>query len=294
MTGKISTSPFFPTGIFEQQGHTFVVRGFYRGIDGRALSDPDIEIPYVPFDTLLCNYLTRYVVFGDLDFDNPGNIVFARHSSLTPEVIIHIGTLPSSLSPFSHTPTLAHFRSPALLPNLSYPPRLLITLFLCRLLSPSQTARTSCQMSVPCLSSTNQDGPQVPPSSSFYLFSHTLLLSSPYFLQNRLPMPSILPLFSRLSPHFPPIQGEPIPGTLEWRREMCRLHTPERFFKRLIHGENPLLSYMRRSHGHQELMSVEIPEKFLRWEEVDAERVWDEEREREMEKEEEGDLPECC
>jgi hypothetical protein len=58
--------------------------------------------------------------------------------------------------------------------------------------------------------------------------------------------------------------GEPIPGTIEWRNEMCQLHTPDRFFKRMVHGDNPLLSYMRRTHSLNDLMSVEIPQQFVR------------------------------
>ena len=57
--------------------------------------------------------------------------------------------------------------------------------------------------------------------------------------------------------------GDPIPGSLAWRKEMSGLHTPERFFKRAVNSENPLLSYLTRKMDPDDLARLEIPKDFL-------------------------------
>jgi len=70
-------------------GMPYVLRRFYRGYDGRALLKGAI-LPEVSREELVKDYALRYVLFGDLDFDNPGNVIFTRHSQLTPKTTVHI------------------------------------------------------------------------------------------------------------------------------------------------------------------------------------------------------------
>jgi hypothetical protein len=156
-------------GLFEKHGLTFICRRFYKGTDGRVLLEKKAEMPVVKLDTLLKNYAIRYVVFGDLDFDNPGNILFTRHSSLTPEVLLNI------------------------------------------------------------------DGEDIMPDEG----------SMQQFLESKWK------------------KGDPIPGSLQWRREMSDSHTPTRFFKRMVNSDNPLLSYLRRTMDFDEIMELEIPPTFI-------------------------------
>tara|TARA_R110002050_G_scaffold295730_1_gene454905 strand:- start:1176 stop:1766 length:591 start_codon:yes stop_codon:yes gene_type:complete len=69
-----------------------IFRYLLLGSDGRFLGlHPGQDgLPKVELDTLVKNYALRYIVMGDLDFHNPGNILFARHSSLTPETLLNI------------------------------------------------------------------------------------------------------------------------------------------------------------------------------------------------------------
>ena len=62
---------------------SFFLLSPFLGIDGRALGEGSVEYPDVPLTTLVENYAFRYILMGDLDFNNPGNILFSRHSSLT-------------------------------------------------------------------------------------------------------------------------------------------------------------------------------------------------------------------
>lgn len=77
-----------------------VVRRFYKGMDGRFVIQneipDDIKKQLQPL-SLVKFYALRYALLGDLDFHNPGNVIFTRHSDLTPKVLLHIdgeGILP--------------------------------------------------------------------------------------------------------------------------------------------------------------------------------------------------------
>jgi len=73
-------------------GLPYLIRRFYRGVDGRALLSETTRacLPIIDNETLVKNYALRYVLFGDLDFDNPGNILFIRSSALTQKTLLHI------------------------------------------------------------------------------------------------------------------------------------------------------------------------------------------------------------
>eukprot|EP00009_Paramoeba_aestuarina_P013446 CAMPEP_0201541840 /NCGR_PEP_ID=MMETSP0161_2-20130828/71692_1 /ASSEMBLY_ACC=CAM_ASM_000251 /TAXON_ID=180227 /ORGANISM="Neoparamoeba aestuarina, Strain SoJaBio B1-5/56/2" /LENGTH=155 /DNA_ID=CAMNT_0047949403 /DNA_START=758 /DNA_END=1225 /DNA_ORIENTATION=+ len=58
--------------------------------------------------------------------------------------------------------------------------------------------------------------------------------------------------------------GTPIPGSLKWRQEMSKLHTPDRFFRRMMNSENALLSYIRRIiPDYEELAALELSRDFM-------------------------------
>lgn len=70
-----------------------VLRRFYKGMDGRFVIENDIPdeiMKQLRPISLVKYYALRYVLLGDLDFHNPGNIIFTRHSDLTPKVLLHI------------------------------------------------------------------------------------------------------------------------------------------------------------------------------------------------------------
>ena len=83
--------------------HTCVIRRFYRGMDGRLVINNDIPIEIekqLHPKSLVKYYALRYALLGDIDFHNPGNVIFSQ-SNLTPKVLLHIdgeGILPDEES----------------------------------------------------------------------------------------------------------------------------------------------------------------------------------------------------
>jgi len=92
-------------------GHACVIRRFYKGTDGRFILENEIPedlLSQLQPHSLVKGYALRYALLGDIDFHNPGNIIFTRHSDLTPKVLLHIdgeGILPDkdSMSQFVDT-----------------------------------------------------------------------------------------------------------------------------------------------------------------------------------------------
>jgi hypothetical protein len=75
-----------------------VVRRFYRGFDGRAAQDDEVgtesdetwrALELRP-ESLVRMFALRYVLLGDADAENPGNVLFTRHSNLTSKVVLLI------------------------------------------------------------------------------------------------------------------------------------------------------------------------------------------------------------
>mmetsp|Transcript_8724 Transcript_8724/g.27817 ORF Transcript_8724/g.27817 Transcript_8724/m.27817 type:complete len:374 (-) Transcript_8724:2142-3263(-) len=75
-----------------------VVRRFYRGFDGRAAQDDEVTSESeetwraleLRAESLVRMFALRYVLLGDADAENPGNVLFTRHSNLTSKVILLI------------------------------------------------------------------------------------------------------------------------------------------------------------------------------------------------------------
>lgn len=73
------------TGIVKIGGNVCVIRKYFEGEDGRVVFQKNSDIPDVPIESIVEQYAIRYILFGDLDFHNPGNVIFSNEPPDFPE-----------------------------------------------------------------------------------------------------------------------------------------------------------------------------------------------------------------
>lgn len=86
--GEALTAP--KISMFKLDDYYVLLRRFYRGRDGRFLLENPSQLPPVSSAALTKNFAMRHVLFGDMDLNNPGNVIFTNVSRLTPKTILNI------------------------------------------------------------------------------------------------------------------------------------------------------------------------------------------------------------